>query len=73
MLNATEYVVSMFPGVAIVNYVQENDQKDRFYAQAEVILSHDSPCKRVTQPKDPPRIRERYSESVYRDIYQTSL
>jgi hypothetical protein len=41
MLNAIEYVVTMFPGVAIVNHVQENDEKDRFYAQAEVILSHD--------------------------------
>jgi hypothetical protein len=31
----------MFPGVAIVNHVQENDEKDRFYAQAEVTLPHD--------------------------------
>jgi hypothetical protein len=41
MLNAIEYIVSMFPGVAIVNHVQENDEKDKFYAQAEVTLSQD--------------------------------
>jgi hypothetical protein len=31
----------MFPSVAIVYHVQENDEKDRFYAQAELILSQD--------------------------------
>ena len=31
----------MFPGVATVNHVQKNDEKDRFNAQAEVILTQD--------------------------------
>ena len=31
----------MFPSVAIVNHVQENDEKDMFYAQAELILPQD--------------------------------
>ena len=41
MLKANHYIVSMFPGVAIVNHVQENDQNDKFYAQAELILAQD--------------------------------
>jgi hypothetical protein len=35
------YVDRMFPGIAIVNHVQENDEKDMFYAQAELILPQD--------------------------------
>jgi hypothetical protein len=31
----------MFPSVAIVNHVQDNDEKDSFYAQAELILAQD--------------------------------
>ena len=31
----------MFPSVAIVNHVQENDENDSFYAQAELILAQD--------------------------------
>jgi hypothetical protein len=31
----------MFHGVAIVNHVQENDEKATFYVQAELILSQD--------------------------------
>ena len=31
----------MFPTVAIVNHVQEDDENDRFYAQAELILAQD--------------------------------
>jgi|ERR1700688_2396140 hypothetical protein len=41
MLNANRYIVSMFPSVAIVNHVQENDKNDSFYAQAELILAQD--------------------------------
>ena len=41
MLNASHYIVSMFPSVAIVNHVQEDDENDRFYAQAELILAQD--------------------------------
>jgi hypothetical protein len=41
MLNTKRYIVSMLSGVAIVNHVQKNDEKDRFYAQAVVILSQD--------------------------------
>jgi hypothetical protein len=41
MLDTKRYVVSMFPGIAIVNHVQENEEKDRFYAQAELILPLD--------------------------------
>ena len=41
MLNANRYIVSMFPSVAIVNHVQEDDENDRFYAQAELILAQD--------------------------------
>jgi hypothetical protein len=41
MPNAIRYIVSMFPSVAIVNHVQENDEEDRFYAQAELILAQD--------------------------------
>jgi hypothetical protein len=33
MLNANRYIVSRFPSVAIVNDVQENDEKARFYVQ----------------------------------------
>jgi hypothetical protein len=29
------------PGVAIVNHVREDDENDRFYAQAELILAQD--------------------------------
>jgi hypothetical protein len=35
------YSVSMFPAVAIVNHVREDDENDRFYAQAELILAQD--------------------------------
>jgi hypothetical protein len=31
----------MFPAVAIVNHIQENDEKATFYVQAELILSRD--------------------------------
>jgi hypothetical protein len=31
----------MFPTVAIVNYVQEDDENGKFYAQAELILVQD--------------------------------
>jgi hypothetical protein len=31
----------MFPTVAIVNHVEESDDDDRFYAQAELILTQD--------------------------------
>jgi hypothetical protein len=31
----------MFPSVAIVNHVQENDENDSFYAQAELVLIQD--------------------------------
>ena len=41
MLTTKRYVVSMFPAIAIVNHVQENDEKDMFYAQAELILPQD--------------------------------
>jgi hypothetical protein len=41
MLNANRYIASMFPSVAIVNHVQENDENDSFYAQAELILAQD--------------------------------
>ena len=41
MINIKRYVVSMFPGTAIVNHVQENDEKDMFYAQAELTLPQD--------------------------------
>ena len=41
MLNIKRYVASMFPAIAIVNHVQENDDKDTFYAQAELILPQD--------------------------------
>jgi hypothetical protein len=35
------YLVSMLPTVAIVNHVQLDDENDRFYAQAELILVQD--------------------------------
>jgi hypothetical protein len=41
MLNTGRYIVSMFPSVAIVNHVQDNDENERFYAQAELILAQD--------------------------------
>jgi hypothetical protein len=41
MLNAIRYIMNMFPSVAIVNHVQENDKNDSFYAQAELILAQD--------------------------------
>ena len=41
MLNANRYLVSMFSTVAVVNHVQEDDENDRFYAQAELILAQD--------------------------------
>ena len=41
MLNGDRYVVGMFPSVAIINHVQDNDEHDSFYAQAEVILAQD--------------------------------
>jgi hypothetical protein len=31
----------MFSSVAIINHVQDNDEHDSFYAQAEVILAQD--------------------------------
>jgi hypothetical protein len=33
--------MGMFHGVALVNHVQENDEKATFYVQAELILSQD--------------------------------
>jgi len=41
MLNAIGYIVSMFPSVAIANHIQENDENNRFYAQAEFIFTQD--------------------------------
>jgi hypothetical protein len=41
MLNTGRYIVSMFPSVAIVNHVQDNDENESFYAQAELILAQD--------------------------------
>jgi len=41
VIDANRYLVSMFPTVAIVNHVQEDDENDRFYAQAELILTQD--------------------------------
>ena len=41
MLTTKRYVVSMFPAIAIVNHVQENDEKDMFDAQAELTLPQD--------------------------------
>jgi hypothetical protein len=41
MLDANRYIESMFPAVAVVNHVQEDDENDRFYAQAELILAQD--------------------------------
>jgi hypothetical protein len=31
----------MFPSVAIVSHVHEDDENDRFYAQAELVLTQD--------------------------------
>jgi hypothetical protein len=31
----------MFPSVAIINHIQENDESHSFYAQAELILAQD--------------------------------
>jgi hypothetical protein len=41
MINANRYIVSMFSTVAIVNHIQEDDENDRFYAQAELLLTQD--------------------------------
>jgi len=41
MLDASRYVVNMFPSVAVVNHVHEDNENDRFYAQAELILAQD--------------------------------
>jgi hypothetical protein len=41
MINANRYIVSMFPSVAIINHVHQDDENDRFYAQAEFILAQD--------------------------------
>ena len=41
MLDANRYIVSMFPSVAIVNHVHEDNENDRFYAQAELVLIQD--------------------------------
>ena len=38
---ANRYLVSMFPSVAVVNHVKENDENDSFYVQAELILLQD--------------------------------
>jgi hypothetical protein len=32
----------MFPAIAIVNHLREDDETDRFYAQAELILVQDA-------------------------------
>jgi hypothetical protein len=40
--NAKRYNMGMFHGVAVVNHVQENDEKATFYVQAELILSQDA-------------------------------
>ena len=32
----------MFPSVAIVNHVHEDNENDRFYAQAELVLTQDA-------------------------------
>ena len=42
MLDANRYIVSMFPSVAIVNHVHEDNENDRFYAQAELVLTQDA-------------------------------
>ena len=41
MLDANRYIVSMFPSVAIVNHVHEDNENDRFYAQAELVLAQE--------------------------------
>jgi hypothetical protein len=41
LLDANCYILSVFPAVAIVNHVWEDDENDRFYAQAELILAQD--------------------------------
>jgi hypothetical protein len=38
MRDASRYAVNVFPSVAIVNHVHEND---RFYAQAELVLAQE--------------------------------
>jgi hypothetical protein len=41
MLDANRYIVSMFPSVAIVNHVHEDNENNRFYAQAELVFTQD--------------------------------
>ena len=41
MLDANRYIVSVFPSAAIVNQVHEDNENDRFYAQAELVLTQD--------------------------------
>ena len=41
MLNANRYIASMFPSVAIVNHVQENDENTLFTRKQELILAQD--------------------------------
>ena len=41
MLDANRYIVSMFPSVAIISHVHEDNENDRFYAQAELVLIQD--------------------------------
>jgi hypothetical protein len=41
VINANRYIAGMFPSVAIINHVQENDENNSFYAQAELILAQD--------------------------------